>query len=192
MQPKQNERWNKKIDEIGEIRDGLGKKVDGAIVETVAIFRLFGFTTTGSCGGHVKRITGGPYVIFESPEAARLAREARALGKKVNEVSQEYNTLRDEAVKHSVREVQKLIPYLNDFYHGRETPYENRLIIRTFPLTYTCLKCQGAELAKVLDAKKSKELLLRNRAEMHDFTEYLKRAYFERNKNEEMLLMPSI
>jgi hypothetical protein len=172
-------RWQEALAEVAGLKDGLGMKVDAQIVETVAIFRLLGFTTTGSCAGHLKRITSGPYVTFESPEAMQFAAKARQLGKKLAEINPEYNKLRDRAVEHSAGEMQKLTVYLEGFYKNRQTQYDNRLIIRTFPMTYNCLKCQGAELAHVMSLPEREELLARNRAEMRDFTDYLKQLYFD-------------
>lgn len=139
----QQRQWHEALALTRQLKDGLGMPVDEGIVETVAILRLLGFTTTGSCAGHLERVTGGPYVTFESPEAIGLAAEARSLGKLATEVNPRHNELRREATRHSMRELGRLVPHLETFYAGREVPYVRRLIIRTFPMTYNCLKYQG-------------------------------------------------
>jgi len=177
MSSKFTQLWRQKIEETTKIQDRLGMKIDAEIIETVAVLQLLGFNTTGSCAGHTDRVTSGPYVTFESPEAIKLNSKARELGKKPNEVNHEYNRLRNDAAILSALELQKLLAYLDDFYRNRQTPYRNRLIVRSFPMTYNCLKCQGAELAHVLEDAEREALLQENRAEMHAFTEYLESFY---------------
>lgn len=67
------EKWDETIEGLDNISDGLGKPIDGGIKETVASFMVNGFSTQGSCEGHVekrfgKRIKISPYVDIGMPE----------------------------------------------------------------------------------------------------------------------------
>lgn len=66
---KQNrqERWNKTLEDLDNITDGLGKPIDAGIKESVASFMVNGYPAQGSCEGHVekrygKRIKISPYI----------------------------------------------------------------------------------------------------------------------------------
>lgn len=72
--------WRQALRRARNISDKLGMPIDKEVVATVAVMNLLGFNTTGSCGGHVRRATGGPYVIFQNPEAEKLAQRARDIG----------------------------------------------------------------------------------------------------------------
>jgi hypothetical protein len=173
--------WQKVLSKTGELTDRLGMPVDEGIIETVVVLNLLGFTTTASCEGHLDRVTGGPYVIFESPEAVQLAKGARKINNKPGQVDPEYNRLRNEASRHSMQLLQKLIPYLEEFYKGRDTTYVDRVIIYHADLgcAHNILMCQGAKLAHAVDDKMSnKKALIANQSEMNAFTEFLKNAYF--------------
>lgn len=172
------EAWDAVERRARAVTDKLGRPIDAGILETVIALRLLGINTTVSCEGHLGRVTGGPYVTFESEEAMKYAERARLLHKAPSDVNRKYNRLRKKAAYHSTLEVQKLLPYLDKFYAGRETPYANRLIIRIFPMTHNCLKCQGAELAYAGDEKTQQRILLENQTEMRDFTDFLKASYF--------------
>lgn len=62
--------WEQKRREIDEIKDKLGKGVDENIKEAVTAFRVFEFTTSGSCGGHLQKEKHGllyPWVDISAP-----------------------------------------------------------------------------------------------------------------------------
>jgi hypothetical protein len=172
------EAWTAMESQARSVTDKLGMPIDEGILEAVVVLRLLGFNTTVSCEGHVNRITGGPYVTFESEEALRYADQANQVDRTHRENKEGYSRLRNLAIHHSILQVQKLTPYLDKFYTKRETPFANRLIIRVFPMTYNCLKCQGAELAYVGDLAKKRDILLKNQLEMQAFTDFLKTEYF--------------
>lgn len=61
------EQWEKALEDLDNIIDGLGKPIDAGIKESVASFMVNGYPTQGSCEGHVekrfgKRIKISPYI----------------------------------------------------------------------------------------------------------------------------------
>ena len=60
--------WNEKISQAGTVVDGLGLELDEDIKECVVGFWVNGFSTAGSCGGHIGekyRPLLFPYVYIE-------------------------------------------------------------------------------------------------------------------------------
>jgi|GEM_PF-2217598 len=179
--------WNDMRKKIKTIRDGLGMPVDSSIIETVIVLNLLGFSTSTSCGGHIRRATSGPYVVFESRKAREYAKQVRAFtaNAPANQdvyIDSKFKRLRLKARTHSAFELHKLIAYLDRFYAHRHVSYNDQLIVQSMPLTYNCLKCQGADSALALNSHDKKKLLASNQAEMNAFTEFLKAEYFTSNQ----------
>jgi hypothetical protein len=173
----QQRAWQTAKLETRNVTDKLGMPVDKDIVETVSILRLLGFHTTASCGGHIRRITSGPYVIFESPKARHYAALARELNDSLNT---RYKVLRRKADRLRALDLHRLSVYLDEFYQDRHLNYRAHLIIQSMPMTLNILKCHGAETALVADRITKKKIVEENRAEMSAFTEHLKVRYFNR------------
>ena len=168
--------WAQAKRETRLIRDELGMKVDKDIFETVSIMRLLGFNTTGSCGGHIRRMTTGPYVIFQSPEAQHYANKARQLN---NKKHPDYRRLRQKADHHRAVDLDRRLRYLGEFYRNHSVNVENRLIVQSIPMSLNILRCQGAEMALVLRHEEKKILVNINRLEIKNFTHYLIEQYLQ-------------
>ena len=162
--------WDKVISEVRGLRDALGMTVDEPVVEAVAALRMLGLNTTMSCGGHLDRITGGPYIMFCSLQAYDIEQKYRALTRK----DKRYHSLRAEARKLNLQERAKLTPYLNEFYKDRQVPYGNRLIITPVGAEGSRLKCQSADDGHILPTSSYKLILNAHRAELQAFTDFLK------------------
>lgn len=168
----QHEAWAQALREAQRLKDGLGRSLDREIIETVAVLRLMGFSTTMSCGGHLSRITGGPYVRFCSPAAKKYHEQY----KQIDPAGLEGKRLASKAYRANLRERQKLLPYLEKFYRGRDVPYGQRLTLRSPSMSSTYLYCQSAELARIFDQAERREILTANRQEMAAFTVLLKQV----------------
>lgn len=169
-------RWQEAKREAGAITDKLGMAVDKDILETVAILRLLDFETVGSCGGHIRRSTGGPYVLFEPSKALRYAQRARQCTDPTRRV--EYRRLYKKATFFNALSMQRLIVYLEDFYASRPSQYQDRLIVQSIPMALHTLKCQSAEVALTYSLADRKSSLAKQRAEMIAFAEHLKAKFF--------------
>lgn len=163
--------WSSMLDNVRHMTDKLGMPVDHGIVETVAAMRLLKIRTTMSCEGHLDRQTGGPYVMCVSSIAEKLRKEAAVIR---NPVDSQYKVLYKKAMCANLREQQKLYQLLEGFYKARNTPFSQRLIVRTMGFSAFRLECQGADMAYVLDESGQKKLLIENQVEMTAFTEYMK------------------
>lgn len=167
--------WEAMRARVAGITDRLGMPVDEPIFELVVMLNLLGFQTTGSCGGHADRTTGGPYVVFESKKAQKIAEQVR-LSKDYS--SKEYQELRRKANYYSALEIQKMVTLLKGFYEHRLHNYDDEMIIvQTMPLTYNCIKCLAAETALTLAEPERERLVQQDREEMKAFADYLYESY---------------
>lgn len=67
--------WRRALVEARQLTDGLGYPVDSGILDLVAVLRMLGFETTGSCEGHLNWGHAAPWVdIGEQPPRELLKR----------------------------------------------------------------------------------------------------------------------
>lgn len=147
--------------------------MDEEIIDLVAALHLHGFETFASCAGHIERNTGGPYVMFESVELARLEKAYRRLEDKTG------NEARDYRVKLSIaaaRQNKPLFTLLRDFYQQHPLEYENCLIVRKIGHTGGRLELNSAEYFCMYDEIEREAWLMRARTEINDFCSYLIRV----------------
>jgi hypothetical protein len=60
--------WEHKLNEMEQLRDGIGKGLDQHIKETVAVLQLFGVHTQHSCEGHLDHGVAAPWIDIQSPD----------------------------------------------------------------------------------------------------------------------------
>ncbi|MBZ1348780.1 MAG: hypothetical protein KY053_00895 [Candidatus Liptonbacteria bacterium] len=162
--------WERRLTEVNEITNSLGKGVDEKIKESVATFLIHEFTTSGSCEGHLtekgedKHGLPYPWIEVYAPEPD---------GWKESEKKQKAWTIEN------LKQQQKMMSFLEQFYKDRETPFDARL---TFDKVgaYGWFRVQnfGGEMWSMLILKEQKQKLELYRKEMRDFTEFLKDKYF--------------
>lgn len=160
------ELWDKLSNEVEQIADRLGHKVDDGIKETIIAFKAFEIPTSGSCEGHTEGEHGLPYpwvdIEVEEPE-----------GWKDNEIIEE------QWKKQNLVERQKMMALLDEFYKTRSSPIDARLIFENHGIYGAFrLHSMGAETMELLSEEdlKTRSALYQN--EMKDFTEFLKKKHF--------------
>jgi hypothetical protein len=179
MQLTKQEQWSLAKKEVRQITDKLDMPVDKKIVDTVTVLRLLGFHTTGSCGGHIRRTTRGPYVNIQSTKSMSYTERAFSIH---NTKSDEYRKLCRKANYYRAQDLQRLTMYLSSFYKNRPLQnYSSHLIVHSMPTSMNILQCQGAEIAIAENMKTRATIVHANQSEMTSFTEYLKGIFFEKN-----------
>jgi len=168
------DRWHDVLEKVSQFTNKIGMPMDEGIVEAVAIMQFIGFHTTMSCEGHVGRHTGGPYIMFMSPVAEKLRKQAAALDSRS---SLQYKTLYRKAMRANITEQQKIYHLLDTFYKNRHTPFSQRLIIHTMGFSAFRLECQGSNITYMLSRPQQKTLLENNRAELQTFAQYVRTVY---------------
>lgn len=164
--------WKKKLTEVNEIADHLGKGVDEKIKETVAAFFIHEFTTSGSCEGHIteegEEEHGLPYPWIEvyAPEP---------------EGWEESEKKQHEWTIENLKQQKKMMDFLEEFYKERETPFDARLTFKSIG-AYGGFRVQsfGAEMYPILTPEEQKQKLALYQKEMRDFTEFLRDKYFSK------------
>ncbi len=140
--------------------------------------RIMGIHTAMSCGGHLRRVTGGPYIMFTSPTAKKYADRCRQIGDS-RDISYK------ASIKSNKRELTwaaKIYSLLERFYANRAVTFSQRLALRTAGLSASRLDCQGAEMAHIVNIQTRKWILTNNQAEMRGFTEFLKTDFLKQYK----------
>ena len=74
-----NQLWQEVSDKMSQIRDGLGKRIDPGIVETVVALNVLGIPTVASCEGHLEWGCASPWVDVEPAEVATLRTRLRTV-----------------------------------------------------------------------------------------------------------------
>jgi hypothetical protein len=111
--------------------------------------------------------------MFEARAVAPVVQRLRNIA---NPCDKTFQLLRRTVVRKNLKEREKLLPYLDEFYRDRSVPFEDRLIIESVGPEGSCLKLQGAEAAHILNKATGSCLLARHQAEMRAFTSFLLRC----------------
>lgn len=95
------------LKKVKSMKDKLGTPIDSNIFNLVYALNIHGFKTLSSCEGHINKnnISFYPYVTIGE--------------KKSNHI---------ETYKSNIKELNRLIALLSDFYKDREVYYENMII----------------------------------------------------------------
>jgi hypothetical protein len=154
MQTEYPERVNIELKSLDRIRDGLNLGIDKNIRLLVAVLRILGFHTTGSCAGHLERPrTKGPWVDIESPEAAtevntKLKTKPQDWWKDTE--TEEYKAFAKNTWLSNMGLKARLITHLEEFYKDRCTPASIWLIVNSKSgLGDFRLQCHGADVARL-------------------------------------------
>lgn len=168
---------------VDSIRDGLGKPIDENIKFLVAALRACGFTTTNSCGGHIERRTGGPYVSIESYETREL--EPAILKTTQDQNDSKYIELLHTLKTRNLAERGSLLDSLEEFYANRKSDIWVRLVVQSLANERSKLICQGASVIDRFEYDEERDKwLTRAQQEFDDFAHFL----VERSSNEKIML----
>ena len=169
--------WEKKMAEVNEIVDSLGKKIDENIKETVVAFSVHGFTTTASCEGHIaekeeeQHGLSYPWVEICAPEPEGLSDAKK----------EEKNQLEQEWRIKNLKQQRRMMDFLEEFYEKRKTPFDARLVLEKIG-AFGGFRVQsfGAEITEILSPEEKQQKLTLYQKEIRDFTEFLKSKYFSK------------
>lgn len=169
--------WKQQEQEVNQLVDGLGKRIDAGIKEGVIALRVLGFHTAASCEGHIGRGLPGPWIdVGDIPDdIRRLFLKTRREPTKSNEREK---ALIQEAIQEAIREKARLVELLTEFYDDRKVPYDQQLIL-LHPIGDTSrVISQGTEVYRAYDLTVQAERMKRYQEEMKAFTEFAKNKFF--------------
>ena len=166
--------WERQRAEVDKIADRLGLGIDEKIKKAVTAFRVYEFPTDGSCEGHAVGDGHGlpfPWIDIDSPEP-------KGLRKATGEEKEEKERM---MTMENLRQQQKMIALLEEFYRDRETPFEARLAFDSRGI-FGGFRVQsfGAEVMKLLTPEEQIQKLELYRKELNDFSDFLKIKYFSK------------
>jgi hypothetical protein len=169
------QQWRETLRSLDRIVDKLVMPIDAGIKETITALKCSGFETSGSCEGHVERGIKAPWVdvSFFSEERKQLLREQV----QQSEREEAKKELQRAARMEMLAGVERLTHFLDDFYEGKETSFNDRLVLRFFPDSVR-LYSQGAELQDLYPPDERSEKLEVFQKEMAGFTDFLKHNFF--------------
>lgn len=172
--------------------DKLGKPIDKGIFEGVLALNALGITTDMSCEGHLSYGTGAPYIDVVAGYRPRY----RLNGEEEYQNRLGLDSIPDEQYEAFLEEcspkgkteeykvwehtnyvlMDQVVTLLREFYQTRVAPFDIRIHIEgmwgaRFRITNGDPYATGLTPITV-------ELLAQRQAEFHDFTEFLKRKYW--------------
>jgi len=175
--------------ELQNKTDSLGKKIDPGIFDTVLYLALHKFNTVSSCEGHLDRGLAFPWIDFSSlnshTTSDELNKKRDTIQKLLVETDNDYNHVEvlnakretDEIITEISKEnsemIMNLIATINEFYKGRDSNADSRLIITDLATTFR-LHSQGGILQKTRTKADREKYLGIYQKEMNDFTNFLK------------------
>ena len=167
--------WQQKRLEIDGIGDKLGLGIDEGVKDTVTAFHVLDINTTGSHEGKFDRYPI-PYIDVECSNIYELNER---LDNAESEEEKEF--ILKEIITGNLKERQKILTYIEEFYKDREVPFEVKIGIQNLARGWSRIQSQGAELQEIeTDSDLKKKRLELFQKEMHEFTEFLKNKFFNR------------
>ena len=147
-------------------RDALGTGMDPEVVDLVTGLRCIGYETILSCGGHVDRSTGGPYVVMVSKVAREIVRASSSIES------------RRSARQVVLAESRGLYELLQGFYRGRvidcETPRLALQALGDDALRLTCINSSVVLGNESIPVEDREQYLDACRGEVDDLADFLK------------------
>ena len=164
--------WEAKQLQADKIVDVLGLEIDSGIKDCVVAFMANDFSTSGSCEGHLaeqgtdQRGHCYPWIDICVPEP---------------EGWQESQEKKDQWTIENLKQQQKMIQILEDFYKNRQTPFDARLVF-TYIGIFGAFRVQsfGAKTMDLLSFEEKTQKLELYRKEMSDFAEFLKQKFLQK------------
>lgn len=155
--------WNAERAKARRVTDRKGKHIEKGIIEIVIAMWMHGFTTRGSCQGHINR--GAPFLWVDfltvTPKDLKNPSVQKAW-------TEENMALR-----------KKMFTLLAEFYRHRRGPFDVRLCLEPRSIFGGFrLQSQGALLIPALTPKERTRKLFLYRNELGAFRYFLRRKYF--------------
>lgn len=185
---KQN--WQKTKQKLLKITDKLGCEIDSNILDLVVSLNVLEINTSASCEGHPDHGCANPWIDIESKiDVSRLIKQGEKLNQKADQdkklteeqksiLWQKARKIFDKASLPNLKERQKLIVLLDEFYKNHRAPFDAQLHIMDYDFYCSRLENNGASLQDIRPKKQRLEKLKVYQKEMQAFSDFLKKRYF--------------
>ncbi len=174
-----------------EVGDKLGRGIDPLAVEAVVGLNALGYTTSGSCEGHLDRGTRGPYLDVHSREAELFMQkfqrfweelgivdiESQLVQKLTPDQKEKYNQLQEEKDRIVSKLIEPIQTLLDEFNIGY--PYKEGTQF-TYELGPEWLRIQPADIETQYQRtpEEQAKYLATYQDTLNAFGEFLKNKYY--------------
>ena len=180
MRSEKEAAWEQALADVDALKDAKDMGVDESIKESVAAFLIHEFATSGSCEGHVAA-EGEKQHGLSYPWIDVLVRLPRGWKDASKETQSQ---IERETKTENLEQQRKLLIFLEEFYQGRETAFDARLImVGDVRFGFFRVQSLGAGITALLPLEERRQKLALFRKEMQDFTAFLKNKYFQSGEN---------
>lgn len=160
----------KNLQKAETITDRLGLPIDDDIKLLVATLWSHDVPTSNSCGGHVDRRNGGPFVEIESSDVLERQRRLALIRDDEGERMQ----LMRDIKRINLAEQGYVLSSLDRFYTHRKNNVWTRLVIQAQANGRGKLMCQGVQFIDAFRTHDERqEWLVSAKQEMSDFAQFL-------------------
>lgn len=172
---KRHHKWAETLEQVNQIRDKKGMRVDEGIKELLTACMVNGFPVDGSCEGHLDRALAYPYIVIELFTIPK-EKLAEIHGKSLDEAEK---ILHEYSIK-DWAERQRIKDLLQEFYSGREIDprYEFEIHgegVGLFRLEPAC----AYKYHNPPDEETKKMMFQVMHQEIKDFAEFLRMKFFQ-------------
>lgn len=193
-------RWESTMKETDIIIDGLGKRIDSGIKETVTALKVNDYETTGSCEGHLDHGLPHPWLDVEMSLTTDERKQMKELRDRLlhahNANKQPDNSdlaQRDVFEEKRIAFENTLSNLCEEFYSQHEPKnFDIKLFLLKTPSGFRIQSKYGRGLGKLnwaefeahqktLSSKEKENNLLMAREEMQAFAQFLKKKFFEKD-----------
>lgn len=196
--------WTHLKSKADRIVDGLGKKIDPGIKESVIALWALGFKTSSSCQGHLDHGRLAPWIDIGEKIPKRSLKNASIKEKILLQTKRflmivslllldkfykglaidlfvpRKNRKKTRALeKRNLKEQMRLMKLLDEFNKDRKISDDVRLILEPMGRYGACLISRGARFQPIRSKNEQEEKLKQYKKEMIAFTDFLKKKYFE-------------
>lgn len=161
------QKWTELRDNVDSIVDKLGEGVDEGIKGSVIALSANEFPTSSSCEGHLSEMGASyPWVEIYTPEPEGWKNDTEK---------------QKEWTEENLKQQMRMIDMFNEFYQNRETPIDARLNFRYIgAFGGFRIQSMGSEVMQLLSTEEKEQKLKEYRKEMDDFSEFLKKRFFNK------------
>ncbi len=167
IEAEREQKWAEIRQGVEKITDKLGKGIDEGIKESVTSLLAHEFPTSQSCAGHIgERGASSPWVEIYVPGPK---------GWKEDEEKQQ------EWTAENLKQQKRMIDFLAEFYQDRKTSFDARINFRYIGVFGGFrIQSMGSDIMSLWAPEEQKRKSEDYRKEMSDFTDFLKKLFFEK------------
>jgi len=195
LSPKQL-KWEQASQDIEKITDGLGRKIDEGIKESVIALNVHDFITEASCEGHVDRALPFPWIDVASATVNdERYLELRAKEKVLQDSNAKLEQLEMEEITTKIKNIMqmnlkekaRLLLLLAEINPEIEAAGLPQITISSYGWNWSRIQPEGApkgkpsEIRKKVPLEQIEKQLQAYQESMRMFTNFLKEKFFKEN-----------